>query len=330
MWAALSLALLASASAPPVVALLPLRPLGAPADVVHALEVTLRNELAHLQEARLAPARQVADALRREPQCEARVACAAAAAARAGARQLIIGTTSQLGDSFMIDLKLLDARTGQELRRVTHPVSGSPDSLIEMVRETAIQLLAPSRFVGSLRVEVPGASGAVLFVDGKASGTLPLSQPLEGLAPGQHVVRVKDKTRETSTFVEVRFGRTTDAHIELGAAPVVAVPASALPTAIVAAAPRKPAWLRPAAVGALGAAVASAVIGVAFQARASATASGLSGLQAANQLQAYADVDRDTNLARVFYVAAAVLGASGGGLLWWDLRTDSLGVQTHF
>src|SRR5437016_10881208 len=116
MWAAIAL-VLASTTPPPVVALLPLRPLGAPADVVHALEVTLRNELAQLPEARLAPAKAVADALKREPGCEARVSCAAAGAAHAGARQLIMDTTSQLGDSFMIDLKLLEARTGQELRR---------------------------------------------------------------------------------------------------------------------------------------------------------------------------------------------------------------------
>src|SRR5882724_10555303 len=237
MWAALALALLATGTAPPVVALLPLRPLGAPPAVVHALEVTLRNELAHLQEARLAPPREVAEALKREPDCEARIACAAAAAAQAGARQLIIGTTSQLGDSFMIDLKLLD----------------------------------PARFVGSLRVLVPGVTGAMLFVDGKHSGTLPLAQPLEGLTPGQHVVRVKDKSRETSTFVEVRFGRMTDATLDLGAAPVVAVPAAALPT-IVAAVPRKPGWVRPAAIAALGAGIASGVIGVAFQARASPAA----------------------------------------------------------
>src|SRR6266404_3377439 len=231
MWAALALALLATGTAPPVVALLPLRPLGAPPAVVHALEVTLRNELAHLQEARLAPPREVAEALKREPDCEARIACAAAAAAQAGARQLIIGTTSQLGDSFMIDLKLLDARTGQEIRRATHPVSGSQDALIETVRATAVQLLAP----------------------------------------GQHVVRVKDKARETSTFVEVRFGRMTDANLDLGAAPVVAVPAAALPE-IVAAVPRKPGWVRPAAIAALGAGIASGVIGVAFQARASPAA----------------------------------------------------------
>jgi hypothetical protein len=335
MWAALGIVMLASAAPaqPPVVALMPLRPLGAPADMVHALEVTLRNELGQLQEARLAKETDVAEALKREPDCEAKVPCAAAAALHAGARQLIIGTTSQLGDSFMIDLKLLDAKTGQELRRATHPVSGSQDALIEMLREAAVQLLAPSRFVGSLRIEVPGASGALLFVDGKAAGTLPLAQPLEGLTPGQHVVRVKDKARETSTFVEVRFGRTTDARLDLGGA-VVAVPAAALPT-LATTVPRKPAWVRPAAVSAIGAAVASAVIGAAFHARAYSTASDLNNLAAANQLhkpdvQSYADVERDTNIARGFYIAAAVLAATGGGLLWWDLHTDSVGVQTHF
>ena len=335
MWAALGIAVLASATQPPVVALMPLHPLGAPADVVHALEVTLRYEVGQLQEARLAKEADVAEALKREPDCEVKVACASAAALHAGARQLIIGTTSQLGDSFMIDLKLLDAKTGQELRRATHPVSGSQDALIEMLRETAVQLLAPTRFVGALRVDVPGASGALLFLDGRPAGTLPLAEPLEGLAPGQHVVRVKDKTHETSTFVEVRFGRTTDAHIDLTAAPVVAVPAAALPAAVELTPRKKPGWVRPAAVGAIGAAVASAVIGVAFHARAYSTASDLNALAASNQLhtadvQGFSAVDRDTNLARGFYIAAAVLAATGGGLLWWDLHTDSVGVQTRF
>ena len=320
---------IASATAPPVVALMPLRPLGAPPDLVQALEVTLRNELTHLAEVRLAPAKEVAEALKREPGCESRIACAAAAAHHAGARQVIIGTTSQFGDSFMIDLKLLDARNGQELRRATHPVSGSPEALTEMVREAAVHLLAPGRFVGALRIDAAGAEGALLFVDGRPAGTLPLSAALEGLAPGQHVVRIKDKRQETSTFVEVRFARTTDAHIDLGAAPVVAVPAAALPSLVVAS-PRKPGWVRPAAIGAIGASVAAAVIGVALNARADSAQAALNGRVGGSQLGAYADIDRDTNLARGFYVAAAVLAATGGGLLWWDLNTDSLGLQTHF
>src|SRR3989442_15259715 len=164
MWAAMAL-VLASSTAPPVLALLPLRSLGAPADVVPAGGVTLRNELAQLPEAGLAPAKAVADALKREPDCEAKVSCAAGGPAHAGARQLIMGTTSQLGDSFIIDLKLLEARTGQELRRVTHPVSGAQDALIEIVRQAAVRQVAPQRFHGAFRAKSPRAEGAELFAD---------------------------------------------------------------------------------------------------------------------------------------------------------------------
>ncbi|HEY5678344.1 MAG TPA: hypothetical protein VIR81_16240, partial [Myxococcales bacterium] len=80
---------------------------------------------------------------------------------------------------------------------------------------------------------------------------------------------------------------------------------------------------RPAAIAALGAGVASAVVGIALQARADSTASDPTR-------RAIAGADGDANLARGFYVAAAVLAAAGGGLLWWDLHTDSLGVQTRF
>src|SRR3954454_169292 len=167
----------------PVVALLPLRPLGVPENVVHALQVTLHNELSALPEARILPVKDLEDQLKREPDCEAKVTCAALAASRAGARQLIMGTASQLGDAFMIDLKLIDARSGQELRRATHPVSGSQDVLIETLREAAVQLLAPQRFVGAVKVDAPNAAGGQLFVDGKPAGTMPLEKPIEGLSP---------------------------------------------------------------------------------------------------------------------------------------------------
>jgi len=333
MQAALAILLAAGTAAPnhPVVALLPLRPLGVPADVVRALEVTLRNELSVLPEAKLLPEKDTAAALT-EPDCEAKIPCAAAAAAKAGAREFITGTTSQLGDSFMVDLKLVDARSGQELRRATVPVSGSKDGLIETLREAAVRLLAPARFVGSLRVEVAGGSGAALFIDGKPAGTLPLSRAIDGLAPGQHTVRVEDgRAREMSTFVEVRFGQTTEARIDLMQA---TVPQAALPS-VAGQGTRKPVWLRPAAVATLGLGLATAVAAVAFHVSAYVTAGDLNRREAINQLQpgdlaGYNDVDRDTRIARGLYVTAAVLAAAGGGALWWDLRTDGTSVQAKF
>jgi hypothetical protein len=323
---ALALVLAASEPARPAVALLPLRPLGVSADVVSALELTLRNELSQLPEARVVPEKEISLQLGREPGCLERLACAAAAASRAGARQLILGTASQLGDAFMVDLKLIDARSAQELRRATHPVSGSRDALIETLREAAVELLAPARFVGGIQIEVPDAPGAAVFIDGKRVGTVPLAQPIEGLLPGQHTLRVVDKLRELSTFVEVRYGRIGRARVELGP---VHVQNSALPEAarpqVQTGQRHKPSWVRPAAVAGIGLGLMSAAVAVVYQARAYSTASDLNQRESQNLLvpgdvTSYDQVTHDTHLARGYYVAAAVLGLAGGALLYWDLR----------
>src|SRR6202171_4350056 len=230
------------------VALVPLRALGVPAEMALALQTTLRNELSALPEARIVPEHDLAAALLREPDCDAHIPCAAAAAVKAGARQLIVGTASQLGDALVIDLKLVDARSAQELRRATHPVSGSQDALIETLRASAVELLAPQRFTGSLRVDVPGVPDAILFVDGKQVGASLLAQPIDGLKPGQHTLRVADgRSREVSAFVEIRYGRTTEARVELGPVQVRTVPAAALPSS-----PARKPWVRTAEYVGLG------------------------------------------------------------------------------
>ena len=330
MLAALAALVLATGSVPPahdprpVVALLPLRPLGVPPELVQSLQVTLHNELANLPEARLADDKDVADQLHHETDCEAKITCAALAAGRAGAKQLIMGTASQLGDAFMIDLKLIDARSAQELRRATHPVSGSQDALIDVLREAVVQLLAPARFVGAIQIEVPDVPGALLYLDGKPAGSTPLAKPIEGLTPGLHTVRVvaEGRARETSMFVDVRFGATTEARIELQPLDST-VPSAALPTGVPV--HRKP-WARPVALTALGLGAASAVVAIAFHAKAYATAGDLNRRESLNQLQpgdaaAYREVESATHLARGFYLTSAILSVAGAGLFYWDLRS---------
>jgi hypothetical protein len=326
-----ALALLVAAGTQTPVALIPLRALGVPVESVRALQTTLRNELSTLPEAHLFSEKDVAEALKREPDCEARIPCAVAAAVKLGARQLIAGTASQLGNALVVDLKLLDARTGQELRRATHPVSGSQDLLIDTLRAAAVELLAPQRYVGSLRVEVPGLAGAMLFVDGKPMGETPLGKPIEGLSPGQHTLRVADRgLREMSAFVDVRFGQLTEARFDLAAVPLrVAVPGAAQP----APAGSRARWVRPAAYAGLGLSLASAAVAVFFHAQSYATASDLNNREATNTLRPadltrYADVDRDVNVARGFYIVAAVLGLAGGGFMAWDL--NAFGIQGRF
>jgi len=147
------------------------------------------------------------------------------------------------------------------------------------------------------------------------------------------VVRLKDKARELSTFVEVRFGRTTEARIELGAAPVVALPAAAFPPSSSRSSRKPPGCVRwPSPPSRRR---ASAVIGVAFHARAHSTASDLNSRALSNQLQprdvqAFHRRRPEHESGARLYVAAAVLAAAGGGLLWWDLQSDSVGVQRAF
>jgi hypothetical protein len=335
MLAALTLLIAAGNPAPPpkmVVALFPLRSLGVPADVVNALEVTLRNEIAQLPEAKLAPDKELLAALKAEPECDVKPACAAAAALKVSAQQIVSGTTSQLGDSFTIDLKLVDVKSGQEIRRATYPVSGSQDALIETLREAAVRLLAPGRYVGALRVEVPGASSGELFLDGKPAGKIPLVAALEGLPPGQHTVRIADdKAREMSTFVQVRFGQTTEARIDLGPPPSK-VPAAALPGAVQEWGSRRP-WVRPAVYAGAAAAVAAVAVGVVYHLKAYSAASDVNHLESQNaltpsSLSLYRDVDRNTHIARALYVTGAILAAGSGGLLLWDLHGAS--VQGSF
>jgi hypothetical protein len=336
---------------PTTVAVLPLRALGAPAESARALDKTLRNEVEAVPEARLVDRAAVEAALQQEADCLAQVRCAAAAAVKAGAQQLIVGTVSRLGDAFTLDLKLVDAQTGQELRRATHPMSGKEDALIEVLRGIAVELLAPARYTGRLAVLLAGetaaeAQGAELFVDGQRRGTLPLSEPIGGLSPGVHTLRVaKQDFRDATLFVEVRFDRTTQARIDLARGALAAVdfvrgkpeaaaqpapPQPAPPPVLAATAPQAPPrdpWLKIAGWSGVGVGAAAFIAGVVIHAKAYGIAADLNRRNSANQLTladraAYDRVDNETRTARILYVTGTLFAAGGVGALLYDRHLD--------
>jgi len=145
-------------------------------------------------------------------------------------------------------------------------------------------------------------------------------------------VRVADGgMRELSAFIDIQYGQTTDARFDLGMAPLRTVPLPALPAAG-SSSPRK-SWIRPAAYAGLGVGVASAALAIFLQVKAYSTASDLNRREAVNGLRAtdagsYAEIDRQVKAARGLYVAAAILGAAGGGLLLWDM--NAFGIQGKF
>ncbi|GAC1339676.1 MAG: hypothetical protein NVSMB23_09000 [Myxococcales bacterium] len=347
----------APAPGKPVVAVLPLRALGGPPAEAQALEKALRDEVAALPEVVAASPDAVASALKREPDCAAQIVCAAAAVARAGAQQFITGTVSSLGDTHTLDLKLIDARTGQELRRATHPVSGRQDRVIELLRATAVELLAHARYAGKLDVQVANdanavARGAQLFLDGKLRGQLPLSEPLSGIPPGQHTLRVaKQGFLDATLFVEVRYGETSEARLDLTdsvvgarAAPAEpgeprtsptrqagakqeAKPESTPPPPFVLSTGGRPELRDPllqiAGWSGVGVGAVALVAGIAFHAKAFSTADDLNRRAAAGQLTAadlpaVADVATEMRVARVLYVVGGAIAATGATLLVWD------------
>jgi hypothetical protein len=203
------------------IALLSIDPLGLDAELVGRLEALFRLELERLQGAPL-PARRAVDkvvasdaALRG---CTGEPECLAAIGKKLGVQFMVSGTVAALGDSYVIDLKLVDVSTGKEVRRVEEPLSGSPDELIEAVRVAAYRLFAPDQLKGSIAV-LADVNGAQVFLDGKRLGKTPIAQPVANLAVGKHSLRIS--ATGYSDFlqeVEVRFQKTTQVVVSLSRA----------------------------------------------------------------------------------------------------------------
>jgi len=200
------------ASAKGTYALFRLDPLGIAPDIVDQLERILRVELERVLGQTLpsrADVEKVAAQNKKLAGCTADPECLAPLARALKAQRIVAGNVGGLADSYVVNLKLVDAGEARELRRVTATLRGSPEELIDEIRVAAYRLVAPEKLVGSIALlaDLPGAAVAL---DGKSVGVTPLTQPLAGVPVGVHKLLV---TREGfSAFEEevpVRFEKTT-------------------------------------------------------------------------------------------------------------------------
>jgi hypothetical protein len=201
-------------------ALYRLDPLGIEPEIVDQLERILRVELERVLGERLpsrAEVEKVASANRKLAGCTADPACLAPLAGLLHANRVIAGNVGALGDSYVVNLKLVDAADTRELRRVSATLRGSPAELIDEIRVAAYRLVAPEKLVGNIVVlsDVPGAA---VSLDGANVGMTPLPGALAGLSVGVHKLAV---TREGFTpFAEdvpVRFEKTTQVVVRQSA-----------------------------------------------------------------------------------------------------------------
>lgn len=221
------------------IAVLGFDPLGMDPDKVARLEALFRMELERLAGGATPSARDIARALSgsRLRNCSGDSRCLAAIGKKLGVDLVVSGNVAELGDSYVINIKVVDAQSGAELRRIaSDPLRGSPDELIEAVRVAAYRLLAPDKLRGAITI-LADVAGADVRIDGTSVGKTPLVRPVAGLALGKHTLEVSMQGYSPlSREVVVHFQKTTRVAVRLVADPEQ----ERLNLALAAAAAKKP------------------------------------------------------------------------------------------
>jgi PEGA domain len=229
---AVAIALAAFAGAPSVargqaatgqrIAVLGFDPLGMDEQKVARLEALFRMELERLAGGPIPSRREIARALHgsRLAACTGETACLAAIGKKLGVGLVVSGNVAALGDSHVVNIKVVDAASGAELRRIaSDPLRGDPDQLIDSVRVAAYRLLAPDRLLGSVSL-LADIAGAEVVLDGRVVGRTPLARPIENVPLGMHRVQVRAPGYSVfSDDVQVRFQKTTRVVVRLVADP---------------------------------------------------------------------------------------------------------------
>ncbi|MFH1811487.1 MAG: PEGA domain-containing protein [Pseudomonadota bacterium] len=197
------------------VAIHPLQPLGTEPQIARRLEDLLHAQVTTIPGVKLLSQDAMNAFLLAQPTpCDGGTACLVKLGEACGVQKLVYGTVASLGDSYVLDLKLIDVATRKEANRQSVSLSGEQAVLIDGIRAAAVQLIAKELYVGSitLRLDKPGAQ---VFVDGKLVGSTPLP-PIPDLEPGKHALKiVMPGYTDFDQFVDVRFERTTLVNISL-------------------------------------------------------------------------------------------------------------------
>ena len=193
--------------------------LGIEAELVARLETLFRMELDRLAKQPMPSRREVERAVAADQrECTGEEKCLGAIGKKLGVDVVVTGTVGALGDSYVLNIKAVDARSAKQLTRIqSDPLRGSPDDLIEGVRVAAYKLLAPDQLHGSIQIQTDLVSAAVQL-DGKPLGKTPLPQlgVIAKQALGKHRLRVAaEGYAPFEEDVEVRFQKVSQVVVRL-------------------------------------------------------------------------------------------------------------------
>jgi hypothetical protein len=193
--------------------------LGIEPELVARLETLFRMELDRLAKQPMPSRREVERAVTVDQrECTGEEKCLGAIGKKLGVDVVVTGTVGALGDSYVLNIKAVEAATSKQLTRIqSDPLRGSPDDLIEGVRVAAYKLLAPDQLHGTVQIQ-SDLVGAEVKLDDRTIGKTPLPQlGVVGKLPlGKHRLRVQ--ARGYAPFeedVEVRFQKVSQVVVRL-------------------------------------------------------------------------------------------------------------------
>jgi hypothetical protein len=147
-------------------------------------------------------------------ECDDKIACLAEATGAFGAQRAVFGVVTNLGDTYSMSLKLLDVKRREVIARESATLTGDRNQLLQQIEILLFRLIAPSRLLGNLTLNID-ATGADVYVDGEKVGTTPLTQKLKPLSEGEHSLKVTaPRIEDYFTFFKVFYGKTTEVTVD--------------------------------------------------------------------------------------------------------------------
>lgn len=147
--------------------------------------------------------------------CSDDTACLAEIGGALGVERIVAGHVGQIGDSYVVSLRLISTKNVAVENRVTESFRGLEEQTLNAVRHAARRLLGVGDDTPGVLALTSPHEGAEVFLDGASVGALPL-RPIADLAPGRHELRVRyPGHQDLRTDVYVGPGETVSVWAEL-------------------------------------------------------------------------------------------------------------------
>jgi TolB-like protein len=143
--------------------------------------------------------------------CSEEMTCLAEIGGALGVDLIVTGSLGKVGDTFIINLQLMNIKSVQVEARVSQTVKGQEDELINAIKKLAEKLLKgveAAREPAGIKLQ-SNVNGATVIMDGRELGTTPLA-PIMDIVPGKHTLKVsKDGYMPWESTIDLSAGETT-------------------------------------------------------------------------------------------------------------------------